>query len=133
MLRSIAGAALVVAVAACGGGEAVPTDPNPIISVAMTDFRFSPADVRVAAGASVTIEGRNAGDVVHSWVLLDAGVQVDRMSQFDPATVLAELEAAEGDVSSITFTAPPPGEYQVICTITGHLSSGMEGTFIVEG
>lgn len=122
--------ALIVVAPACGGAAA-PTDPAPEITVSMDDFSFSPREVRVAEGAEVTIEVRNIGDVVHSWVLLDAGVEVELLRDYDESMALVHLEADEGEIARATFTAPAPGTYQVICTITGHLSSGMEGTFVV--
>lgn len=97
----------------------------------MDDFSFSPAEIRVAEGAEITLEARNIGDVVHSWVLLESGVEVTTLAEYDESMALVHLEADEGGIDTATFAAPPPGTYQVICTITGHLSSGMEGTLIV--
>lgn len=132
-MRSAAVLVLAVLFLAACGGDAAPTDPAPEVTVFMSDFSFSPADVKVVAGAEVTIEVRNSGDVVHSWVLLAEGVRVETLPQYDESMALVHLEAEEGEVAATTFTAPAPGTYQVICTITGHLSSGMEGTFEVVG
>lgn len=123
---------LAMLVAACGG-DAAPTDPSPEVTVFMRDYSYSPAEVAVAEGAEITLEVRNAGDVVHSWVLLDEGVRVESLSEYDESMALVHLEAEEGEVATAVFDAPAPGTYQVICTITGHLSSGMEGTLVVGG
>jgi plastocyanin len=128
-LRSILLVALLL-VAACGS-DATPDDPSPEITVFMDDFSFSPAEIRAAEGAEISLEVRNVGDVVHSWVLLDVGVDVATLAEYDESMALVYLEADEGAIDAATFSVPPPGTYQVICTITGHLSSGMQGTLTV--
>jgi len=120
----------ILTLSACGGDDA-PADPAPEFTVFMDDFSFSPQRIEAAEGATITIEARNIGDVVHSWVLLEGGVTVELLRDYDESTALVHLEAEKGDVATSTFAAPPPGTYQVICTITGHLSSGMEGSLVV--
>jgi uncharacterized cupredoxin-like copper-binding protein len=43
-----------------------------------------------------------------------------------------EDEVEAGETKTVTFTAPPAGDYQVICAIEGHFASGMEGTLTSE-
>ena len=43
-----------------------------------------------------------------------------------------EEEVEAGDTQTFAFTAPPAGEYQVICAIDGHFAAGMEGMLTVS-
>ena len=123
---------LAVFAAACSGdGDATADDPSPTITVVMEDFSFTPAEIRVAEGSEVTIEARNVGSSEHSWVVLEEGAEIETLGEFDPERVVAEVHAEPGDVESVIFDAPAPGTYQVVCTITGHLATGMEGTLVV--
>jgi uncharacterized cupredoxin-like copper-binding protein len=125
----LAGAALVLGslVAACGG----PRTAN--LTVVLTDFAFTPADVTVTAGQDVNLTLTNNGSVDHEWVLMEAGYQVTvPFSDDDEPHVYWEAEAGAGETKSFTFTAPSePGDYQIVCGIPGHIEAGMVGTLTV--
>ncbi len=80
---------------------------------------FSPAALEAPAGALVNLTFENADPnpvAGHNWVLegVDgAGTDV----------------IGTGDATSITFTAPPAGEYAFYCSVGNHRQLGMEGTF----
>ncbi|HEX6286233.1 MAG TPA: cupredoxin domain-containing protein [Acidimicrobiia bacterium] len=125
---------LVVLAVACGGDGA-----STEISAEMTDFQFTPTSWTVAAGEEITIELTNNGSVGHEFVILQPGVTISSEDEL-PATeeeLLAEFvywedEVEAGETKTVTFTAPPEGEYQVICAIEGHFTAGMEGTLTSE-
>jgi len=125
---------LAVLVAACSSDGA-----STEISAEMTDFQFSPTSWTVPAGEEITIELTNNGSVGHEFVILQPGVTIAGEEEL-PATeeeLLAEFvywedEVDAGETKTVTFTAPPAGEYQVICAIEGHFTAGMEGTLTSE-
>jgi uncharacterized cupredoxin-like copper-binding protein len=118
---------------ACSSG------PSTEISATMEDFAFTPTEWTVAAGEEITVELTNDGSVEHEWVILQSGVNISSESEL-PETeeelladfVYWEDEVEPGETKTVTFTAPPAGEYQILCAIEGHFDAGMEGTLISE-
>lgn len=118
---------------ACSSG------PSTEISATMEDFQFSPVEWTVAEGEEITVELTNDGSVEHEWVILQSGVTISSESDL-PETeeelladfVYWEDEVEPGETKTVTFTAPPAGEYQIICAIEGHFDAGMEGTLVSE-
>jgi len=110
--------AATLLLAACSGDEtATTTTAAPAttaavgseFAVVMESFAFTPAELTVPVGATVTWTNRHGAR--HDVVAADG-------------TFTSPL-FAEGETFSFTFTAP--GEYPYICTI----HPGMEGTIIV--
>ncbi len=116
-----------VALAGCGGPKTAQ------IQVTMTEFAFSPTTWTVPAGAEVTLDMTNSGGLEHEWVVMELGYTAEPpFDDVDEAHVLWEGEVGPGEVTSFTFTAPSePGEYQVICGISGHFENNMVGTLTV--
>lgn len=103
--------------AACGseeGGNEPGTSQT--VTVEAFDFYFDPTALNVEVGSSVTIEFTNTGSVQHSWTSTDLD---------------AEVEAASGETSSLTFTAPnEPGSYDFFCE---YHPDDMQGTISIGG
>ena len=130
LLRTIGAVlAIAVAVAACGGGNGESGDGG--LQVSGIDFEFRPDTWTVAAGAEVEIRFENAGTVEHNWVILRTPIRSE--DELTEDNILFKIESAPGETTRGSFTPPPPGEYQVICDIPGHLSAGMEGELTVTG
>ena len=122
--------ALTLAVAACGGGDGDDGGADGAgIEVAGLDFEFRPDTYRVAAGTEVEVTFENAGTLEHNWLILATPIRGE--DELVEENVLFKIESAAGETARATFRPPPPGEYQVICDIPGHLSAGMEGTLTV--
>lgn len=123
---------LTLLLSACGGASTS-------IKAEMQDFEFSPTSWTVVAGEEITVELTNNGSVEHEWVILQPGVTIDSEADL-PATeeelvadfIYWEDEVAKGETKTLTFTAPPAGEYQVICAIPDHFNAGMNATLTVE-
>lgn len=80
-------------------------------------YRFDPSRITVRPG-KVTIVLHNTGTgAPHNLTFLDVAA----------ATPLA----SSGKTTSVTFTAPAPGQYQFVCTI--HRAQGQTGTLVVQG
>lgn len=113
-----------------GGGAAAPAGPATSVEIEASEFSFDPSDVTVVADTDVAVTLDNVGAVEHNWTVLEAGTSISNESDYDPDTVVAEVEADPGasESGSLNLAA---GSYQVICTIAGHFSAGMEGTLEV--
>jgi len=124
---------LLPALAACGGDDDGGGD-NAAISVALEDFSFAPGSIDATAGTQVTVTVSNIGGIQHSWVLLNAGDEVTATAQITDDRILATSADLEpGQSGTVTFTAPAPGTYQIVCHIPGHTEAGMRGTLEVGG
>lgn len=103
--------------------ETSPTTQAPVsqvteISVAGTEFSFSPASVSVKAGERVKITFSNKGMAPHNLTLEGLGI--------------ATQTIGGGQTDVVEFTAPSSGTYAFFCSVPGHRASGMEGNLKVK-
>jgi uncharacterized cupredoxin-like copper-binding protein len=112
------------------GGASVPTTE---IDLTVTDFQFSPNSFTVPAGENITIHLGNSGAVVHSFIIMNPGQTAgSEFGNEDLPNVYWKMEIPPGNDSSTMFTAPEePGEYEIVCSIPGHIQAGMVGRLIV--
>lgn len=122
--------ALIVAKDNTGGGTAAPAAGGggaaTEATVSASEFAFDPADVQLVAGQEVSVALENGGAVEHNWTVLSE--EITSEAEFSEDLVVAQVgNTAAGESNDASFTLEP-GEYQVICTITGHFDAGMQGT-----
>ncbi len=136
---------LALGLVACGGGEAAveETAVSPeSLTILMNDIYFSDVNDNVAnppvwevtSGAEVTIQFDNVGALEHSWVVLNEGEAIpdlwDEAAHADKILFTSNNVPMNSDMT-VTFTAPAPGEYQVVCNVPGH-SGLMRGVLVVN-
>jgi len=116
--------------ASCGGKS---SKPSTKIDVSMTDFQFQPNAFTVPAGQEITLNAKNDGGVVHSFVIMNKGQSAGtEFTAEDQPNVYWQVEIQPGGSIDTTFTAPPdPGEYEFVCHVPGHIQAGMVGKLIV--
>lgn len=88
-------------------------------------------DFVVNSGDEVTFTATNAGISIHAF-----GITTDpskpNNTVWDSEIALPSSPLTSGKSGTVTFTAGIPGQYYYICTVPGHASQGMSGSFIVE-
>ena len=95
--------------------------PSMTVNVVADGMRFSPAEIRVPAGASVAVEfANNDPTTPHDF-------QTTRQYR-DARVVLWPGERR----STVFIATDKPGRYSFVCTVRGHSEAGMTGTIIVE-
>lgn len=149
-------------VTACGGDDddsttADPTAPGQSeIAVTMSDeLLFDPDEIEARVGQPVQLSFQNSGTTLHDFTVEEIEVEdvMSEGSQASPtgghgmATATAAPGGHGGDTSSeydlhvavdggssgmLEFTPTEAGEYEFICTVTGHAEGGMAGTLIVS-
>ena len=87
------------------------------ITVTLNDFTISPSPVVVTAGQATNITVTNTGAAPHDFVVPDLDIHI---------------AAAPGETVTAGVAAQPAGTYDTLCTVPGHASLGMVGTFVVE-
>lgn len=125
-------AVLAFALTACGGGAAAPAYTDKI-EVTLNEFMFEPTDFTIPAGKEITLSATNDGKVAHEFVIIKLGQEVTvPFDADDEDKVFWEKEVEPGKTETLTFTAPSePGEYTLVCGISGHLEAGMAGKLVV--
>ena len=94
------------------------------------EFGHNP-EIRVKTGDTIKIVTTNTGKSFHSF-----GIVADP-EKIDDVLWGSEIAAATNplkpdETKSSTFVVGAPGTYFYICTVPGHTSQGMQGSFIVE-
>ena len=121
MLRTISGLAAALtatlAFAACGSSGSSSNTGGGGTSVDLTamDFSFSPTQLSVPAGASVTVNLKNTGQTEHSFTLDNGGTSVD---------------VDKGGTATANFTAPQSGTLSFHCK---YHPTQMKGTITIGG
>jgi plastocyanin len=123
-------ALLAITLVACGGGLG---GASTNLTVAMTDFHFTPDTFTVPAGKEITVNATNNGAVEHELVIFKLGQTAgDKFGDEDEGNIYWEVQSLPGETKTEKFTAPTePGEYYLTCGIAGHLEAGMIGKLIV--
>jgi len=90
-------------------------------------------EIRVPVGEPVTITLLNVqefeGPYPHNFVVVADKDQVPPIPLFG---AISEGGLDPGERTSLTFTPDAEGSYFYVCTVPGHASDGMWGTFIAE-
>jgi plastocyanin len=122
--------------AGCGGGndknaassqtqtQAAPSGAAETTSVSLKEYQFSPSDVVVKRGATIT--ATNDGKIVHN-LTVEKGPDPKKKSQ----KLAGTPSFPPGKTEKLTVNLKP-GKYVMVCTIAGHRELGMTGTFTVK-
>lgn len=120
--------------AGCGGDDEKTAEPQTqtttpataaeTTAVDMDEYSFSPSDVVVKSGDSITVE--NSGKIVHN-LTVEKGPDPTEKSEKRAGT----STFAPGNSEKLTVDLSP-GKYAMVCTVAGHRELGMTGTFTVK-
>lgn len=121
------------ALTACGGEtEAAPEPEGVTLSISGYDtFAYDPDAVSVPTGSEVTLNFKNEGGLDHNFVLVSNSADPLTVTEANAIGGINAGTVSGGGETTLTFTAPPPGSYQYVCTIAGHAAGGMVGTLTV--
>lgn len=131
-----------VVLAACGGGE--PTQAPPAagaggevkldISSKGEELLYDKDKLTAPAGSKITLTMKNPSTALqHNWVLVKPGTQdqvaadglaageaKSYLKDGDPNVIAHTKLVKPGQSDTITFDAPPKGDYPYLCTFPGH-------------
>jgi uncharacterized cupredoxin-like copper-binding protein len=137
MALFVAGASLVAAAAACGGGDASEAD----LQIDLADFSIELSTDTLPAG-DLSLSASNAGPTTHEFEVfsmpadtdLDAIEIVDDIADVGAAglTVIDEVEDIVAGTTAELDLSLQPGSYAVICNLPEHYAQGMHASFTVE-
>jgi plastocyanin len=111
-------------IAGCGDDDrSAPAAGRPN-TVVMSDYEYSPRDLRVRRGRTVTVV--NEGGIAHNLTIErgpDPRDETDRLAGTD-SFLKGDSERLRVDLA--------PGRYVMVCTVPGHRELGMVGTLTVR-
>ncbi|HUI38953.1 MAG TPA: plastocyanin/azurin family copper-binding protein [Thermoplasmata archaeon] len=122
--------------------EGPATDDGPVyLNVSATgQLAFAPDQLNVPSGSTVHLAVTQLADFNHTFTLssvanftiptTDTPAQLYAFFQAHPPIVNLSLGDVVGHVTVATFTAPPPGTYEFVCTIPTHFQGGMHGVLV---
>lgn len=87
------------------------------VTVTLDDFSISPLTVVVVEGEPTNITVVNRGAAPHDFAVPELGIRIF---------------ASPGETVTAGMAPQPAGTYDALCTIAGHESLGMVGSFVVE-
>lgn len=138
-LATVAGAVILLALLAGCGATATTSGMPPLnVTIAGTEMKFTPTDIRVAAGQKVVVNFENKGATEHdlNFVKVPASAVKTPTSAGHSTTghSSSDIHAAvkAGASATLEFVAKEKGSYEFVCTVPGHKDAGMRGKLIVE-
>ncbi len=120
------------------GREGDPKKATRTVSIDMSDqMRFTPAEVTVAQGETVTFAVANKGELLHEMVI---GTQADLAAHAEMMAKHPGMEHDEpwmvhvkaGGRQSFTWQFTRPGTFAFACLVPGHFEAGMKGRINVS-
>jgi uncharacterized cupredoxin-like copper-binding protein len=127
----------LVAVIGCGGTGGAKTPGTTTVGAEEKEFSIVLDKTTVPAG-NVTFAVRNAGAIVHEFVVLDTDTPAGQLPQAgdevseDALTVVDEIEDIEPSANPSLDLTLTPGHYAIICNVPGHYAAGMHADLTVQ-
>jgi len=107
-----------------GTGDA----PRVVQVTAGPGLTFTPDDIRVEAGETITFEITTVGPATHEFKV---GPLAEVIADSDAAPEIAGIGMMQ--TRSLTYTFSGPGPYGFACHEPGHFEGGMRGTVTIVG
>lgn len=126
------GAGLLAATVGCAEDPIAPTTTvaEPDLTISMFEYGFEPSTISADEGSTLVLRLRNDGTLLHDWAILSAPIKTE--ADLRSVDILVSSRVEPSAVATLEVDVPAPGTYQIICSIAGHFSEGMEGTLNVE-
>ena len=106
--------ALLTAVA-CSGSSSSASGPE--VKIALTDFKFTPDKLEIAANTAVRFVAKNTGSVEHD-------LTIDKINYKLAVPTAREVSKSIGPLQA--------GTYEVYCAVVGHKELGMIASLTVK-
>ncbi len=107
------------------------------VTVALSEFRFTPQELEFRKGAAYRLRIENRGDRTHTF---DAegffgAIAVQKVRSGGSETALPyvkRLVVARGEATDLSFVAVTPGTYDLECSVPFHDTFGMTGRIVIR-
>ena len=120
----------------------VPTFHAAVLDILMRDYYYGDADTNISnppiwtipQGSDVILTLENKGTYKHNWAIVKQGGKIpnpDKEGQGGDIILYGVGMVYSNSKTTVTFSAPDPGAYTVICTVSGHYPT-MQGRLVVK-
>lgn len=120
----------------------LPTFHAAILDVIMRDYFYGDTDTNISdppvwtvpTNADVILNLENKGTFKHNWAIVKKGAAIPvpyKEGQAGDILLYGVGMVYTNSKTTATFTAPAPGEYVIICTVSGHYPT-MQGRLVVK-
>lgn len=99
-------------------GAMMSPEAGQTVTVAGTEFAFTPSTITVKKGQPVTVTFKNNGQYPHNFTVAELNVKSDTVGP--------------GQQTIVAFTPDKTGSFTFICSVPGHADRGMKGTLVVQ-
>jgi plastocyanin len=113
---------------AAGFVAGTPVAPRVVRILAGPGYQFTPSDVPVMAGETITFVVSTMGPAVHEFKV---GNLADVVADDEAAPEIADIGMMQ--TKELTYTFDGPGPFGFACHEPGHFEAGMRGTITVIG
>ena len=117
-------AVLALVATACGSGDGSGTDAEAAgpqtLEVALSEWAITPDMIHAASGSDLVFQVTNAGGAEHNFAVMA------------PSGQLVTPSIPAGGAGTLEVPALEPGNYDFLCTISGHAQLGMKGTLMIS-
>ncbi|MFN8494078.1 MAG: sulfocyanin-like copper-binding protein [Caldilineaceae bacterium] len=120
----------------------VPTFHVAILDIMMRDYYYGDSDTNISnppiwtvpKDADVILTLENQGTYKHNWAIVKKGSKIPnpyKEGQGGDIILYGVGMVYSNSKTTVTFSAPAPGEYTIICTVSGHYPT-MQGRLVVK-
>jgi uncharacterized cupredoxin-like copper-binding protein len=99
--------------------------------VALSNFDFTPREIRLRAGQPYELVLTNTSSGGHDFAAPEFFAAAQVMPADAESIADGQVEVAPGSTQTVRLV-PAAGEYDLVCTHTGHALLGMHGKIVVE-
>jgi len=143
LLPTGAAAALLISLAACGGGDDATDGASSgdsevrTVEIDMLDIAFEPATIEVDQGETVQFVFTNRGEVAHDAFIGGAAAQADHEAEMRDSDdnghsgdhdddTAGGVTVEPGETGELTYTFDEDGSLEIGCHQPGHYDAGMK-------
>lgn len=139
-MRTIIASAAIALLAGCASSHAIePQLASAAVDftnaqrqqVALSNFDFAPREVRLQAGQPYQLVLTNASSDGHDFAAPEFFAAARVMPADAQGIADGKIDVAPGGTETVRLV-PAAGQYDLVCTHTGHALLGMRGRIVVE-
>ncbi len=107
------------------------------VTVALSEFRFTPQELEFRKGAAYRLRLENRGKLSHTFDAAEffAAIAVQKVRSGGSETALPYIKSivvARGEETELYFVAVTPGTYDLECSVLFHDDFGMTGKIVIR-
>jgi plastocyanin len=125
-------AALMASIGLAAGAADAQTPGATVVTVQLSEYKFSPAEIDLDHGHSYVLRVVNTGGKAHDLSAKAFFQTVSLAADSGGQVKDGEVEVAMGESADVALVPNQPGTYEMHCTHPLHAMLGMKGKIVVR-